>query len=296
MLTRLGLRNFKAFGNEMPSCRLSKITLIYGPNSGGKSSIIQSLLLLRDSFGSAQQDYGSMSLISGDEMDLGGFLSLVHLHDPDRALQILVEHDYDSDDCRYGVLTGFSREGDSERRENPFHSSLSRLNIGILDAERCAVFTGRYDEGTVEVYPDDEGVDGESWKFAVLGKPIESKKGHSQFVYNLEGTPYSLADIIKTLTVEKAQIQERVRSTESTIDEYKDSCEKIDYESVFELLESNGYDLNYHLGLEGVYDADADDLLWVLNDVEDMIHERRRARRRNMFTTLGLQRVGRKRM
>ena len=49
MLTGLGLRNFKAFGDEMQEAPLSKITLIYGPNSGGKSSIIQALLLLKQS-------------------------------------------------------------------------------------------------------------------------------------------------------------------------------------------------------------------------------------------------------
>ena len=49
MLTGIGLRNFKAFGNEMQEAPLSKITLIYGPNSGGKSSIIQALLLLKQS-------------------------------------------------------------------------------------------------------------------------------------------------------------------------------------------------------------------------------------------------------
>ena len=49
MLTGIGLRNFKAFGDEMQEAPLSKITLIYGPNSGGKSSIIQALLLLKQS-------------------------------------------------------------------------------------------------------------------------------------------------------------------------------------------------------------------------------------------------------
>ena len=36
MLTGIGLRNFKAFGDEMQEAPLSKITLIYGPNSGGQ--------------------------------------------------------------------------------------------------------------------------------------------------------------------------------------------------------------------------------------------------------------------
>ena len=270
MLTGLGLRNFKAFGNDSQPCRLSKITLIYGPNSGGKSSILQALLLLKESFGSASGDYGEMSLVSGDQVDLGGFLSLVHMHDPDRKLNILVEHDYESDECKYGVLTVFSNEGNAGR-ENPFHSSLSRLNIGIMDADRRVIFTGRFDEELVEVYPDNEDADGDLWKFAVLGESIESQKGHSQFFDNLERTSYSLADITETLAVEKAKLQELVRCIESDIDGYKDGYEGIDYEFIFGMLESGGYDPNYHLELDEVYDLDADDLLGALDDVEGRI-------------------------
>ena len=51
MLSELRLRNFKAFGDKEQKAPLSKITLIYGPNSGGKSSVIQGLLLLKQSLG-----------------------------------------------------------------------------------------------------------------------------------------------------------------------------------------------------------------------------------------------------
>ena len=40
MLTELSIENFKPFGT-LQSCEFAPITLIYGPNSGGKSSIIQ---------------------------------------------------------------------------------------------------------------------------------------------------------------------------------------------------------------------------------------------------------------
>ena len=46
-ILKLVLRNFKAFGDPEQQAPLSRITLIYGPNSGGKSSIIQALLLLK---------------------------------------------------------------------------------------------------------------------------------------------------------------------------------------------------------------------------------------------------------
>ena len=49
MLSELRLRNFKAFGDKEQKAPMSKITLIYGPNSGGKSSVThaKALLLLK---------------------------------------------------------------------------------------------------------------------------------------------------------------------------------------------------------------------------------------------------------
>ena len=55
MLYEIALENFKPFA-ERQVAPLSKITLIYGPNSAGKSSLIQALMLLRQTLdGSATQ-------------------------------------------------------------------------------------------------------------------------------------------------------------------------------------------------------------------------------------------------
>ena len=93
MLTGIGLRNFKAFGDEMQEAPLSKITLIYGPNSGGKSSIIQALLLLRQSL-RPDYDYDWMRRLAprGDFVDLGSFQSVLHKHDGKRNLEISVRY------------------------------------------------------------------------------------------------------------------------------------------------------------------------------------------------------------
>ena len=90
MLTGIGLRNFKAFGDEMQEAPLSKITLIYGPNSGGKSSIIQALLLLKQS---PRSGHVSNKLVpQGDYTDLGSFKSLLHKHDDMRELNINIAY------------------------------------------------------------------------------------------------------------------------------------------------------------------------------------------------------------
>ena len=84
MLTGIGLRNFKAFGDEMQEAPLSKITLIYGPNSGGKSSIIQTILMLKQSALEAGDAATVWGLVTrGEYVDLGSFIALLHNHDVD---------------------------------------------------------------------------------------------------------------------------------------------------------------------------------------------------------------------
>ena len=90
MLTGIGLRNFKAFGDEMQEAPLSKITLIYGPNSGGKSSIIQALLLLRQSLRSRFSHLVPTGV--GTYIDLVSFHSLIHKHDEVRKLGVAVKY------------------------------------------------------------------------------------------------------------------------------------------------------------------------------------------------------------
>ena len=76
MISGLKIGNFKAFGKEQ-EIPLRPITLIFGPNSAGKSSIIQSLLLARHI-----QDTGNVdahqTTLGGAAVDLGGFAKYVH--------------------------------------------------------------------------------------------------------------------------------------------------------------------------------------------------------------------------
>ena len=89
MLTGIGLRNFKAFGDEMQEAPLSKITLIYGPNSGGKSSIIQALLLLKQSLTSRYANRNEL-VSRGTMVDLGSSVALLHKHDEKRVFELRI--------------------------------------------------------------------------------------------------------------------------------------------------------------------------------------------------------------
>jgi predicted ATPase len=99
MLHELGLTNFKPFGVEQ-CAPLAPLTLIYGPNSGGKSSIIQSLMLLKQTIeGSAD----TMGLISrGSLVDLGSYKALIHRHEVSRDLSLRYAFDFGNRGLRFG--------------------------------------------------------------------------------------------------------------------------------------------------------------------------------------------------
>ena len=91
MLTALHLGNFKAFA-ETQRIPLRPLTLIYGANSAGKSSIIQSLVLARHALETGDLDVHRTS-VGGEAVDLGGFRQYVHRREPRRRVEWAVDLD-----------------------------------------------------------------------------------------------------------------------------------------------------------------------------------------------------------
>jgi predicted ATPase len=90
MLKAIELENFKAFG-ERNRIELAPITLIFGENSAGKSSILQALNLLKQT--RENRDHGVLLLprTEGGIVDLGGFKELLFDHDLQRELSIRID-------------------------------------------------------------------------------------------------------------------------------------------------------------------------------------------------------------
>jgi len=85
MINRLTLKNFKSWEN-VDGMRLAPITGLFGANSSGKSSILQALLLLKQTIESTDR---SLQLLFGGEKDyveLGTFQDVVWSHDVARTL------------------------------------------------------------------------------------------------------------------------------------------------------------------------------------------------------------------
>ena len=83
--------NFKAFAaaQRVP---LRPITLIYGANSAGKSSVLHTLALVHHAIETGDLDT-QRTQIGGESIDLGGFRQYVHRHQRDQQVQLGFELD-----------------------------------------------------------------------------------------------------------------------------------------------------------------------------------------------------------
>jgi hypothetical protein len=92
MLTELSIKNFKAWG-DTKTIRLAPITVFFGSNSSGKTSILQFLLMLRQT---AESPDRYRVLHPGDNntaVELGTFRDLIYRHDLSREIEFEVAWD-----------------------------------------------------------------------------------------------------------------------------------------------------------------------------------------------------------
>jgi len=94
MLTALRIGNFKAFA-ETQRIPVRPLTLIYGANSSGKSSVLHSMILARHA-----QETGDLDVhrtnVGGESVDLGGFRQYVHRREANRRVEWAMDLDTSS--------------------------------------------------------------------------------------------------------------------------------------------------------------------------------------------------------
>ncbi len=91
MLTALRLGNFKAFA-ETQRMPIRPLSLIFGANSAGKSSLIHGLILAHEANRTGRLE-GFSTELGGDAVDLGGFRQYVHRREVGRRVEWAMEID-----------------------------------------------------------------------------------------------------------------------------------------------------------------------------------------------------------
>jgi predicted ATPase len=115
MIKAITIENFKGI-SEPVRLELRPITLLFGQNSAGKSSLLHALIYAREVFERHNLD-ADMTLSAGDSLDLGGFLRFVHNHDHTKDITLRLEVDLSSLDLPLDSRTwSCSADGLIERR------------------------------------------------------------------------------------------------------------------------------------------------------------------------------------
>ena len=93
MIKSITIENFKGIGDEV-TIDLKPITLLFGANSAGKSTIVHALHYAREILERGNLD-PDKTIGGGPHVDLGGFLGLVHGKDKgkDRTVRLRIEFD-----------------------------------------------------------------------------------------------------------------------------------------------------------------------------------------------------------
>ena len=92
-INSLIFKNFKSFGKET-HFEIRPLTLIYGVNGSGKSSIIQLLQFLKQSYENRKESILSPIVNLPGTIDLGSYEELIHKHDLRKNLEITFKGEY----------------------------------------------------------------------------------------------------------------------------------------------------------------------------------------------------------
>ena len=165
MLREYQLTNFKAFG-ETVTIPIRPLTLIFGANSSGKSSIFQSLLLLKQTLEESKNPETAL-LPKGSLVDLGRYRDFVHRHEternfefgarfalersPHQFLQEILDR-LNAQNARFSIRFSYDKGGSTVATE--------RMAIALGDEKHPAIsyFPRRHAEETFTIFDLNSGV------------------------------------------------------------------------------------------------------------------------------------------
>lgn len=120
LIKKLIVENFKGIRSPV-EFDFAAITLLFGPNSAGKSTILHALSYLNDVVN--QQEYDSDTTVLGEgAINLGGFRQFINDHDISKSVKLAVELDLTKEDlsetkAAESYLNFYNSLADKEERE-----------------------------------------------------------------------------------------------------------------------------------------------------------------------------------
>jgi hypothetical protein len=114
VIRSFAIRNFKAIGERQATVVFAPVTLLFGPNSAGKSSLIQALHYAYEILNRDNPD-ADRTLLGGRAIELGGFRNMVHQRDVARRIELCFELDLSRTDLptyRVDYVTSYAAVSD----------------------------------------------------------------------------------------------------------------------------------------------------------------------------------------
>jgi AAA ATPase domain/AAA domain, putative AbiEii toxin, Type IV TA system len=133
MITAITIENFKGI-SEPVRLELRPITLLFGQNSAGKSSLLHALIYAREVFERHNLD-ADVTLSAGEHLDLGGFRTFVHDHDLKRTIRFTIELNLRGIDLPGAADPELDQDLDLEFQHLGYRAEHVRLGVGVRWSE-----------------------------------------------------------------------------------------------------------------------------------------------------------------
>ena len=160
MLQSLELENFKAFG-ERARIPFAPITLIFGENSAGKSTILQALNLLKQTRESRESDAVLLPRVENGIVDLGSFQEMIFDHELKRTLSIRVETVMD----RKGMVRLPYKDNNKDNKV-AIEFSFKRPSVNqVIRLEQIKIYYGKSSKCIAEFQPLSKTEESEEFSF-----------------------------------------------------------------------------------------------------------------------------------
>lgn len=148
----IALRNFKGFSDEV-RIDIKPVTLLFGANSAGKSSILQAMQYVREILERSNLN-ADRTLQGGDAVDLGGFLNLVNDRDASKSIEIEIGMQLGDEPVPELVPDAFEDWQSNEGDVWEFYSALQDIRNRVIEVSlrlevswsemRSAAFVSQY--------------------------------------------------------------------------------------------------------------------------------------------------------
>ncbi|QDP01349.1 AAA family ATPase [Thalassotalea sp. PS06] len=126
-ITKLSLTNFKSFKQEQ-TIEFAPVTLLFGPNSVGKSSVLMALFYLQQILDKGQCDPQRIEALGGKLV--GGFKNLVHRRNLNQSITLKIEYDKGNRvGSSYDFLADLLEEGELD----------VRISSPVIDVEKVTL-------------------------------------------------------------------------------------------------------------------------------------------------------------